>query len=381
MRTVQYGLIIGIVLFVFSLYSGNPLLFSQNSTQLPTSAIPTETINIVKPVATQNVSIGDELKISGQSSDNNLKNCSVSVIVNNLKPYQNAVAKGPGGSNDFSQWEFVLSNNYTHVINGQNKITSKLLCPTELTRWFSVVVNGVSGDSIQQEFSPVQENIHQNTPVTNSSASNDLSPAQENVQQNTPVTNSSNTDYIDTTKSTGTNDIDTTKSTGTNDIDTTKSTGTNDIDTTKSTGTNDIDTTKSTGTNDIDTTKSTGTNDIDTTKSTVTNNIDSNNNEMLVSISVEKNPVGRGDRQNSIITVTDSSSLGIANAKIDGKLIYPGNNYEKKFNGITDSQGKFVYSWIIGKKGDVGPLSMEVEVFSQGFPPSSATSSFEIVDK
>ena len=326
MRTVQYGLIIGIVLFVFSLYSRNPLLFSQNSTQLPTSAIPTETINIVKPVATQNVSIGDELKISGQSSDNNLKNCSVSVIVNNLKPYQNAVAKGPGGSNDFSQWEFVLSNNYTHVINGQNKITSKLLCPTELTRWFSVVVNGVSGDSIQQEFSPVQDKVQQSTPVTNSSASNDLSPAQENVKQSTPVTNSSNTDYIDTTKSTGTNDI-------------------------------------------------------DTTKSTVTNNLDSNNNGMLVSISVEKNIVGRGDRQNSIITVTDSGSLGIANAKIDGKLIYPGNNYEKQFNGITDSQGKFVYSWIIGKKGDVGPLSMEVEVSSQGFPPSSATSSFEIVDK
>jgi hypothetical protein len=255
-----------------------------------------------------------------------LKNCSVSVIVNNLKPYQNAVAKGPGGSNDFSQWEFVLSNNYTHVINGENKITSKLLCPTELTRWFSVVVNGVSGDSIQQEFSPVQDKVQQSTPVTNSSASNDLSPAQGNVKQSTPVTNSSNTDYIDTTKSTGTNDI-------------------------------------------------------DTTKSTVTNNIDSNNNGMLVSISVEKNPVGRGDRQNSIITVTDSSSLGIANAKIDGKLIYPGNNYEKKFNGITDSQGKFVYSWIIGKKGDVGPLSMEVEVSSQGFPPSSATSSFEIVDK
>src|ERR1044071_306574 len=314
MRTVQYVLIIGIFLVVFSLYSTNPLLFSQNSTQLP-SAIPTETISIIKPIATQNVSTGDELKILGQSSDNKLKNCSVSVIVNNLKPYQNAVAKGPGGSNDFSQWEFVLSNNYTHVINGENKITSKLLCPTELTRWFSVVVNGVSGDSIQQEFSPVQENVQQNIPVTNSSASNDLSRAQENVQQNIPVTNSSDTDYIDTTKSTGTNDI------------------------------------------------------------------DSNNNGMLVSISVEKNTVGRGDRQNSIITVTDSGSLGIANAKIDGKLIYPGNNYEKQFNGITDSQGKFVYSWIIGKKGDVGPLSMEVEVSSQGFPPSSATSSFEIVDK
>src|ERR1044071_9947567 len=249
MRTVQYVLIIGIFLVVFSLYSTNPLLFSQNSTQLP-SAIPTETISIIKPIATQNVSTGDELKILGQSSDNNLKNCSVSVIVNNLKPYQNAVAKGPGGSNDFSQWEFVLSNNYTHVINGENKITSKLLCPTELTRWFSVVVNGVSGDSIQQEFSPVQDKVQQSTPVTNSSAGNDLSPAQENVKQSTPVTNSSNTDYIDTTKSTGTNDIDTTKQTVTNNIDSNNNTGTNDIDTTKSTGTNDIDTTKSTGTND-----------------------------------------------------------------------------------------------------------------------------------
>ena len=64
-----------------------------------------------------------------------------------------------------------------------------------------------------------------------------------------------------------------------------------------------------------------------------------------------------------------------------GKLIYPGNNYEKKFNGVTDSQGKFVYSWIIGKKGDVDPLSMEVNVSCQGFPPSSTANSFEIADK
>ncbi len=141
--TIQYVLIIGIVLFIILLYTGNPLLFSQNSTQLPSSPIPTETINIVKPIATQNVSTGDELIISGQSSDNNLKNCSVSVIVNNVKPYQNAVAKGAGGSNDFSEWEFVLSNNYSHIIGGENKITSKLLCPSEFTRWYSVLVNGV----------------------------------------------------------------------------------------------------------------------------------------------------------------------------------------------------------------------------------------------
>jgi hypothetical protein len=111
-----------------------------------------------------------------------------------------------------------------------------------------------------------------------------------------------------------------------------------------------------------------------------TNEIAGNNNELKVSILPLKNPVERGDSQDATITVTDSSSRPVANAKIDGKLIYPGENFKKDFSGITDSQGKFVYSWIIGKKGDVGALSIEVEVSSQGYPPSSATGSFDIVD-
>ena len=110
-----------------------------------------------------------------------------------------------------------------------------------------------------------------------------------------------------------------------------------------------------------------------------TNEIDGNN-VLLVSIFPLKNPVERGDTQNATITVTDSGSTAVANAEIDGKLIYPGDNYEKDFSGITDSHGKFVYSWTIGEKGDVGALSIEVEVSSQGYPPSSATGSFDIVD-
>ncbi|MDW3678033.1 MAG: hypothetical protein QOA14_00505 [Nitrososphaeraceae archaeon] len=278
--TLQCVLIIGIVLVIIFVFPANHLSFSQNST-VPSSPIPTETIKIVKPVTTQNVSSQDELIISGQSSDNNLKNCSVTVIVNDVKPYQNAVAKGSGGATDFSEWEFVLHNNYTHINAGDNKITSKLLCASAPPRWYSVFVNGVPNSSNEDVFSPVQSEEQQNTPSTNVSG---------------------------------------------------------------------------------------------------TNEIDGNNNELLVSISSLKNPVERGDTQNATITVTDSGSKAVANAEIVGKLIYPGNNYEKDFSGITDSQGKFVYSWIIGKKGDVGALSIEVEVSSQGYPPSSATGSFDIVD-
>ncbi|MDW0229161.1 MAG: hypothetical protein QOA20_04890 [Nitrososphaeraceae archaeon] len=300
--TLQCVLIIGIVLVIIFVFPANHLSFSQNST-VPSSPIPTETIKIVKPVTTQNVSSQDELIISGQSSDNNLKNCSVTVIVNDVKPYQNAVAKGSGGATDFSEWEFVLHNNYTHINAGENKITSKLLCASAPPRWYSVFVNGVPNSSNEDVFSPVQSEEQQNIPTTNLSGTNEIDGIQSEEQQNIPTTNLSGT-----------------------------------------------------------------------------NEIDGNNNELLVSISSLKNPVERGDTQNATITVTDSGSKAVANAEIVGKLIYPGNNYEKDFSGITDSQGKFIYSWIIGKKGDVGALSIEVEVSSQGYPPSSATGSFDIVD-
>ena len=279
--TLQCVLIIGIVLVIIFVLPGNHLSFSQNST-VPFSPIPTETIKIVKPVTTQNVSSQEELIISGQSSDNNLKNCSVTVIVNDVKPYQNAVAKGSGGATDFSEWEFVLHNNYTHINAGENKITSKLFCESASPRWYSVFVNGVTNSSNEDVFSPVQSGEQ---------------------QQNIPTTNLSGT-----------------------------------------------------------------------------NEIDGNNNELQVSIVPLKNPVERGDTQDATITVTDSGSRPVANAEIVGKLIYPGENFEKDFSGITDSQGKFVYSWIIGEKGDVGALSIEVEVSSQGYPPSSATDSFDVVD-
>ncbi len=332
MRTaIQCVLIIGIVLVITFVIPGNHLSFSQNST-VPSSPIPAETIKIVEPITTQNVSSRDELIISGQSSDNNLKNCSVSVIVNDVKPYQNAVAKGAGGATDFSEWEFVLHNNYTQIIEGENKITSKLLCASAFPRWYSVFINGVSNSSNEDVFSPAQSGEQQqNIPTTNLSGTNETDGMQsEELQQQ----------YIDTTNPSGTNETDGMQS------------------------------------EELQQQQQ----NMPTTNLSDTNKIDDNNNELQVSILPLKNPVERGDTQDATITVTDSGSRPVANAEINGKLIYPGENFVKDFSGITDSQGKFVYSWIIGKKGDVGPLSIEVEISSQGYPPSSATGSFDIVD-
>ncbi|MFZ0366682.1 MAG: hypothetical protein WAL21_03265, partial [Nitrososphaeraceae archaeon] len=256
--TIQRVLVIGIVFLIILAYSANQLLFSQNSSELSLSPIPSETIKIVNPITTQNVGTGQELIITGVSSDNTLKNCAVSVIVNDVRPYQAAFAKGTDGKNDYSQWEFVLRTNYTQIIEGENKITSKLSCTSAPPRWYSVSVNGVPNYSNEELLSPVQTEEQQNIPTTNLSETSDIDGTQTEEQQNIPTTNLSET-----------------------------------------------------------------------------SDIDGNNNVLLVSIFPLKNPVARGDSQNTTITVTDSASKPVPNAEIDGNLIYPGDNYEKEFSGIT----------------------------------------------
>ena len=266
------------------MFTPSQLIFAQSSTkQLP--FLTQESIKILSPVTIHNATVGKDLLISGQSSDDVVKNCSVSVIVNDIRPYQNAVARGTEGMDDFSRWEFALSNNYTHVIEGVNKITAKLLCESAPTRWYSVFVNGIPNLSNVQIAPPQSSQI------------------QSVERSNVSETNLSNIEEP--------------------------------------------------GNNDT---------------------------SLLVSILAQKNPIARGNIQNTTITVTDSAKRPITNAEINGKLIYPGNNFEKEFVGKTDYNGKFIYSWTIGKKGDIGPLTVEVDTSSQGYQSSFITSSFDVVD-
>jgi hypothetical protein len=267
------------------MFTSSQLIFAQSSTEQLPFLTQKESIKILSPVTTQNATVGKDLLISGQSSDDNVKNCSVSVIVNDIRPYQNAFARGIKGLDDFSRWEFVLSNNYTHVIEGMNKITAKLLCESAPTRWYSVSVNGIPNLSNVQIVPPQS------------------SPIQSVQRSNVSETNLSNIEESG-----------------------------------------------------------------------------NNNTSLLVSILAQKNPIARGDIQNTTITVTDSAKRPITNAEINGKLTYPGNNFEKEFVGKTDYNGMFIYSWTIGKKGDVGPLTVEVDASSQGYQSSFITNSFDIVD-
>ncbi|MDW3613430.1 MAG: hypothetical protein QN773_03005 [Nitrososphaeraceae archaeon] len=262
------------VLLVILISTSNQVFSQSTGGVVSPPQMQLESVKILNLIPFQNVDL-KELVISGESSDTAAKDCSVHVLVNGVQPYQSAVASGTGGATDFSQWKFVLHEQYTHLNEGNNKITAKLVCKSAPTRWSSVVVNGVPNS-----------NISETAPIDTTQ--------QSNVSETAP---------IETTQQ----------------------------------------------------------------------------SKLLVTILPLKNPVARGDSQNATITVTNSENRPIANAQIDGKLIYPGNNFEKEFKGSTDLDGKFVYSWTVGKKGDIGPLVMEVEASSQGYRPTSANISFELV--
>jgi hypothetical protein len=101
-------------------------------------------VKITSPAMGQQVPAGQSLIVSGVSSDNSTSECRVSVIVNGEKPYQPAFANGTGGINDYSTWNFMIRPTYTNVREGpDNKITSKLECTPNQTKWYSVNVTGI----------------------------------------------------------------------------------------------------------------------------------------------------------------------------------------------------------------------------------------------
>ncbi|MDN5868752.1 MAG: hypothetical protein L0H55_15315, partial [Candidatus Nitrosocosmicus sp.] len=87
------------------------------------------------------------LVIKGVSKDNITSDCDVSVIINNVKPYQNVEPTDVQGDNDYSNWQYTVSSNYTNINEGNNKITSKILCldgPQTLQAYYSVNITATN---------------------------------------------------------------------------------------------------------------------------------------------------------------------------------------------------------------------------------------------
>jgi hypothetical protein len=102
-------------------------------------------VKILSPINNQNITLSEitNLTISGTSRDNATTNCRVSIVVNGIRPYQQAVATGNTGANDYSRWSFHLSPPYNSIKEGINKITAKFSCDDNpsIISYYSVNIN------------------------------------------------------------------------------------------------------------------------------------------------------------------------------------------------------------------------------------------------
>jgi hypothetical protein len=170
-----------VLLFVFfitgqSYFEKQPLPIQQEQEQeqLPqqiqdngniSDSLITYSVKILSPAPGQSFLINSQnsLAVIGSSTlpstlsnlynnNNTLSGCQVSVIVNNVRPYQKAIPTGPNGINDYSSWRFEINSDYTQIMEGLNRITAKLSCPSisndtesqEDIKSYSVFITGLS---------------------------------------------------------------------------------------------------------------------------------------------------------------------------------------------------------------------------------------------
>src|SRR5687767_1861010 len=393
-------------LFLVAVCSSNQYAFSQGTPPLVMEPAQLESIKIDNIVPSQTVDIEKELLVSGQSSDNATRDCSVSVIVNSVQPYQNAVASGPEGPTDFSQWKFVLDEQYTQLKEGSNKITAKILCQTSPARWYSVVVFGIPNSNLSEIVSPqpteqqpnLSETVSPQPTEQQPNLSETVSPQPTEQQPNLSETVSpqptKQQPNLSETASPQPTEQQPNLSETVSPQPTEQQPNLSETVSPQPTEQqpNLSETVSPQPTEQQPNLSETVSPQPTEQQPNLSGATEEQSNmpevmppepaqqELFVTISPLKNPVARGDRQNATITVMDSSNRPVVDAQVKGKLIYPGDNFEKEFNGITDSEGKFVYSWTIGENGDVGALDIEVEVSSQAYPSAAEHSSFEITE-
>jgi hypothetical protein len=194
--SVSLGLIVSVLLFsaIFT-GVGQAQLFPQTNNSVskssPASGLPPSQskanlhlVKILTPTKGQQVPAGRDLLISGTSADNATSGCKVSIKVNGVSPYQDALPSGNAGHQNYSKWTFTLNSAYTLVNPGANKITAKFSCSGNpiLLSHTSVNVTGVQ-TATAGALNP------QNTPIGGpaSGASNStISKTVSNIKSPTP---------------------------------------------------------------------------------------------------------------------------------------------------------------------------------------------------
>src|SRR5919205_3901036 len=159
--------VISFLYFAFPVYYHGALNIQAQLPRQQQQLPPVISIKITSPTIGQQVPVG-QLTISGTSSDNATTDCTVYADWNNTKPFQKAIATGPGGVNDYSTWTFTYTPEYHVITDGTNNLTSKLSCissPANLTKFYSVNLIGIATMTNNKTGATSAEEVQQQSPA------------------------------------------------------------------------------------------------------------------------------------------------------------------------------------------------------------------------
>jgi hypothetical protein len=120
-------------------------------------------VEITSPKNGDSVYISSELIINGTSSDTVNTNCTVLTSINNIQPFQNALAIGSQG--DFSNWNSAFLNTSNLLRPGNNTVISVIVCldtnsNTPASSSYLINLIGLPNDDNQSILSSVSRVIH-----------------------------------------------------------------------------------------------------------------------------------------------------------------------------------------------------------------------------
>jgi PKD domain len=147
-------------------------------------------IKITSPAKGQRIPIDNHnLTVAGISTYNTSMNCQVSILMNDMKPYKQATAKGENGTMDYSTWKYIFTSKDFLIKEGDNRLTAKLSCRDNLSKFYSVNFTGYSNTNtlkqqkLASDKTPLIKgaNATKTRPV-NSVSSNSTSPILKTVE-------------------------------------------------------------------------------------------------------------------------------------------------------------------------------------------------------
>ncbi len=159
--TIKYSIIFVSIFTLLLLFANisnvnNLNVFAQNSTNSTAASTTSKTNSGLKITYPEKESAiptnsSNSFIVKGTSKYNATADCKVSIIINNVKPYQPVQALGVNGKEDYSNWQYVLSKNYTNIMEGSNKITAKSSCLNDNPQntYYSVNVTGMSPEQFK----------------------------------------------------------------------------------------------------------------------------------------------------------------------------------------------------------------------------------------